>query len=117
MSGKFVKLKIQHRAPLRSRRFQQSQPCHWRNIKSVTKRDVSNQTTSITNEIIDSDINATAEKREKQISDNISLFQSLRVLQEGEGEDSLGDEVRSKYWGRVELSNSDVDAMNLLPQE
>lgn len=65
----------------------QSQPCHWRNIKSVTKRDVSN--TTITSELAES------EKKEKSVSDNISLFQSLRVLQEGEGEDSYSSSTRS----------------------
>lgn len=66
----------------------QSQPCHWRNLKTVAKRDVSNQTI-----IIDS--NSTAEeKKEAPLSDNISLFQSLRVLQEGEGEEL--NEIRSK---------------------
>lgn len=67
----------------------QSQPCHWRNIKSVTKRDVSN--TTITSELAES------EKKEKSVSDNISLFQSLRVLQEGEGEDSYSSSTRSNY--------------------
>lgn len=67
---------------------EQSQPCHWRNIKSVTKRDVSEVNKTISSEL--------AEKREKSVSDNISLFQSLRVLQEGEG-DEYNSAVQSKY--------------------
>ncbi|KAJ6640564.1 Cuticlin-6 [Pseudolycoriella hygida] len=63
-----------------------SQPCHWRNLKTVTKRDVSNQTIIL-------ETNSTSEeKKEAPLSDNISLFQSLRVLQEGEGDDL--DEIR-----------------------
>lgn len=59
----------------------QSQPCHWRNIKSVVKRDVSNVNKTIANETDE------IAKKEKNVSDNISLFQSLRVLQEGEGDE------------------------------
>ncbi|XP_058456868.1 uncharacterized protein LOC131434232 [Malaya genurostris] len=40
-----------------------SQPCHWRNLKGISKRDVQQESNST-------------------LSDNISLFQSLRVLQE-----------------------------------
>lgn len=36
-------------------------------------------------------------KKEKSVSDNISLFQSLRVLQEGEG-DEFSSAVQSKYF-------------------
>lgn len=68
----------------------QSQPCHWRNIKSVTKRDVSNVNKTIANEVAENG------KKEKSVSDNISLFQSLRVLQEGEG-DEFSSAVQSKY--------------------
>lgn len=67
----------------------QSQPCHWRNIKSVTKRDVSNVNKTIVNEVAENG------KKEKTVSDNISLFQSLRVLQEGEG-DEFSSAVQSK---------------------
>jgi Zona pellucida-like domain len=42
-----------------------SQPCHWRNLKSVTKREVTEKPAT----------NST-------LSDNINLFQSLRVLQD-----------------------------------
>lgn len=47
----------------------------------MVKRDVSNVNKTIANE---TDENA---KKEKSVSDNISLFQSLRVLQEGEGDE------------------------------
>lgn len=53
--------------------YAQSQPCHWRNAKSVAKRstDVEVATTPAA------------------LSQNVNLFQSLRVLQEGEnGEDA-----------------------------
>ncbi|KAJ0176060.1 hypothetical protein K1T71_008234 [Dendrolimus kikuchii] len=48
-----------------------SQPCHWRNMKSVRRRSIDNnaeQPASVA----------------PRLSENISLFQSLRVLQEGE---------------------------------
>uniref|UniRef100_A0A182QJ12 ZP domain-containing protein n=1 Tax=Anopheles farauti TaxID=69004 RepID=A0A182QJ12_9DIPT len=45
-----------------------SQPCHWRNLKGVTKR-----------EAVQPKVNTT-------LSDNISLFQALRVLQEEDEE-------------------------------
>ncbi|XP_053674692.1 uncharacterized protein LOC128725000 [Anopheles nili] len=45
-----------------------SQPCHWRNLKGVTKR-----------EAVQPQVNTT-------LSDNISLFQALRVLQEEDEE-------------------------------
>lgn len=67
--------------------FRQSQPCHWRNIKSVAKRDVSNATSV-------AGLNNT---KDKSVSDNISLFQSLRVLQEGEDEEPYSTSARSKY--------------------
>lgn len=57
----------------------QSQPCHWR--KTVSKRDVSNANQTGDTELVD------GERKEKTISDNISLFQSLRVLQEGENDE------------------------------
>lgn len=44
--------------------FFQSQPCHWRNLKGVTKREVP------------------ADPANSTLSDNISLFQSIRVLQD-----------------------------------
>lgn len=68
----------------------QSQPCHWRNLKTVAKRDVTNQTLTL-------DSNSTSEeKKGAPLPDNISLLKSLRVLQEGEGEDV--SDVRSKIF-------------------
>lgn len=56
----------------------------------MAKRDVSNQTL-----ILDSN-STSEEKKDAPLSDNISLFQSLRVLQEGEGEEL--NEIRSKIF-------------------
>ncbi|CAB0039492.1 unnamed protein product [Trichogramma brassicae] len=50
-----------------------SQPCHWRNAKTVVKRSVSDA-------IEGPSTPATA------LSENVNLFQSLRVLQEGEAD-------------------------------
>lgn len=55
----------------------------------MTKRDVSNANKTIANEVAENG------KKEKSVSDNISLFQSLRVLQEGEG-DEFSSAVQSK---------------------
>lgn len=55
----------------------------------MSKRDVSNETLTEKNAVQES-------KKDQALSDNISLFQSLRVLQEGEGEDSPTTEVNSK---------------------
>lgn len=49
----------------------QSQPCHWRNLKGVSKREAPSE---------DHKTNTT-------LSDNISLFQALRVLQDDDGVD------------------------------
>ncbi|KAF3426982.1 hypothetical protein E2986_05213 [Frieseomelitta varia] len=49
-----------------------SQPCHWRNAKNVAKRSLP--------EIAGSSTPATS------LSENVNLFQSLRVLQEGEAD-------------------------------
>ncbi len=52
----------------------QSQPCHWRNAKSITKRSADENAISQT----------------PPVSQNINLYQSLRVLQEGEvGEEPI----------------------------
>ncbi|XP_014093143.2 uncharacterized protein [Bactrocera oleae] len=92
-----------------------SQPCHWRNSKTVSKRDISNSTTLNLQSALDStasevdktnssqnpgnslevDIMTTISNSEKQpasLSENLNLFQSLRVLQEGESD---GDGVYS----------------------
>ncbi|XP_028156542.1 uncharacterized protein LOC114350093 [Ostrinia furnacalis] len=50
-----------------------SQPCHWRNMKSVRRRSVESESASVA----------------PRLSENISLFQSLRVLQEGEEDSEL----------------------------
>ncbi|XP_020709888.2 uncharacterized protein LOC105689275 [Athalia rosae] len=48
-----------------------SQPCHWRNSKTVSKRSI---------DAIDESSSTPA----TSLSENVNLFQSLRVLQEGE---------------------------------
>ncbi|XP_021920364.1 uncharacterized protein LOC110830143 [Zootermopsis nevadensis] len=50
-----------------------SQPCHWRNAKSLKKRSV--DTTTLT-------------PPPHALSENVSLFQSLRVIQDGENADA-----------------------------
>lgn len=57
-------------------------------MKTVSKRDVSNKTldTSSASEIADVLLDTT-EKPETSLSENVNLFQSLRVLQEGEADD------------------------------
>ncbi|XP_022223416.2 uncharacterized protein LOC111074789 [Drosophila obscura] len=70
-----------------------SQPCHWRNLKAVTKRDTSNMTaTNLSLPPFSADGEATTESPTTQtsLSENVNLFQSLRVLQEGEND---GDDV------------------------
>lgn len=66
-------------------------------MKTVSKRDVSNETLQL---LADDDEDKTSlqdDKKDQALSDNISLFQSLRVLQEGEGEDdSTTTEINSK---------------------
>lgn len=54
----------------------QSQPCHWRNAKNVVKRSVPEM-------IGGPSTPATS------LSENVNLFQSLRVLQEGEADTEL----------------------------
>ena len=70
-----------------------TQPCHWRNLKSVAKRDLSNRTLTAND----------------TVSDNISLFQSLRVLQEdegvGDGEGEGDDQVAGENSGSRALPN------------
>ncbi|KAL9901807.1 uncharacterized protein ACN2A1_003467 isoform 1-T1 [Glossina fuscipes fuscipes] len=69
-----------------------SQPCHWRNLKAVTKRDIANSSdyalpapsTTLETEAV---LMAMTEKPEPPLSENVNLFQSLRVLQEGETDD------------------------------
>lgn len=59
----------------------QSQPCHWRNAKSVSKRST------------DVEVGTTP----AALSQNINLFQSLRVLQEGENGEDASALSNSKY--------------------
>lgn len=54
----------------------QSQPCHWRNAKNVVKRS--------TQEMIGGPSTPAT-----SLSENVNLFQSLRVLQEGEADTEL----------------------------
>ncbi|XP_019848212.1 uncharacterized protein LOC105232777 [Bactrocera dorsalis] len=85
-----------------------SQPCHWRNSKTVSKRDISNSTALNLQSALDStasevektnssqnsgnslavDIMAisNSDKQPASLSENLNLFQSLRVLQEGESD-------------------------------
>nr|NP_647901.1 uncharacterized protein Dmel_CG15020 [Drosophila melanogaster]AAF47899.1 uncharacterized protein Dmel_CG15020 [Drosophila melanogaster] len=70
-----------------------SQPCHWRNLKAVTKRDTSNMTAtniSIPPLSADGEGLTTESPTANSLSENVNLFQSLRVLQEGETD---GDDV------------------------
>ncbi|XP_023310191.1 uncharacterized protein LOC108904100 [Anoplophora glabripennis] len=53
-----------------------SQPCHWRNIKTVQKRSIEEEASS-----------TIGSQNTSSLSENINLFQSLRVLQEGESDD------------------------------
>ncbi|TMW47391.1 hypothetical protein DOY81_007526 [Sarcophaga bullata] len=63
-----------------------SQPCHWRNLKSVTKRDLGQNITFDTSAVSEIAAEIT-EKPDTPLSENVNLFQSLRVLQEGEADD------------------------------
>ncbi|KAH8302068.1 hypothetical protein KR044_002387, partial [Drosophila immigrans] len=69
-----------------------SQPCHWRNLKAVTKRDTSNMTATNLSlpPLSDTGDTATESPAQASLSENVNLFQSLRVLQEGEND---GDDV------------------------
>lgn len=49
-----------------------SQPCHWRNSKTVSKRSLQDA------------IDGASSTPASSLSENVNLFQSLRVLQEGE---------------------------------
>ncbi|BFF98210.1 uncharacterized protein DMAD_06438 [Drosophila madeirensis] len=74
-----------------------SQPCHWRNLKAVTKRDTSNMTaTNLSLPPLSTDgeglaaLTTESPSTQNSLSENVNLFQSLRVLQEGEND---GDDV------------------------
>ncbi|CAG9583278.1 unnamed protein product [Danaus chrysippus] len=69
-----------------------SQPCHWRNMKNVKKRSVEAETASVA----------------PRLSENISLFQSLRVLQEGEEDEDM---ARAAAEGQTCMKTSALSAM------
>ncbi|CAH0400070.1 unnamed protein product [Chilo suppressalis] len=72
-----------------------SQPCHWRNMKSVRRRSVDD---------------AERASVAPRLSENISLFQSLRVLQEGE-EDSELTANKGSLEGQTCMRTSAVSAL------
>ncbi|XP_023159628.2 uncharacterized protein LOC111591930 [Drosophila hydei] len=79
-----------------------SQPCHWRNLKAVTKRDTSNMTATNLSlpPLSDAAIEATESPAQASLSENVNLFQSLRVLQEGESD---GDDVYAHRQAKPQL--------------
>ncbi|XP_030375649.1 uncharacterized protein LOC115624938 [Scaptodrosophila lebanonensis] len=80
-----------------------SQPCHWRNLKAVTKRDTSNLTATnlaLPPLAAEASTSSTGSPAQASLSENVNLFQSLRVLQEGESD---GDDV---YARRHEKTNA-----------
>ncbi|XP_058797384.1 uncharacterized protein LOC131667745 isoform X3 [Phymastichus coffea] len=70
-----------------------SQPCHWRNAKSVAKRSV--------DAIEGPSTPATA------LSENVNLFQSLRVLQEGEADTELFQNITTPSRSSLNDATSD----------
>ncbi|CAK1582716.1 unnamed protein product [Parnassius mnemosyne] len=85
-----------------------SQPCHWRNMKSVRRRSVSGGAGSVAR----SGAGAGAEPAAvaPRLSENISLFQSLRVLQEGE-EDAEMAPSKAAAEGQTCIRTSALSAM------
>ncbi|XP_068149048.1 LOW QUALITY PROTEIN: uncharacterized protein [Drosophila tropicalis] len=73
-----------------------SQPCHWRNLKAVTKRDTSNKTATnisvppLSDALGEAGTSTDSPGGQASLSENVNLFQSLRVLQEGEND---GDDI------------------------
>ncbi|KAK9681161.1 Zona pellucida-like domain, partial [Popillia japonica] len=65
-----------------------TQPCHWRNIKTVKKRSI--QQANATN---------------TSLSENINLFQSLRVLQDGEKEEERNS---SNIYANIPMDSNNV---------
>ncbi|KAI4467955.1 cypher isoform b [Holotrichia oblita] len=65
-----------------------TQPCHWRNIKTVKKRSI--QQANATN---------------TSLSENINLFQSLRVLQDGENEEERNS---SNIYASIAMDSNNV---------
>lgn len=60
----------------------QSQPCHWRNAKNLVKRSADEEKALPLPSL---STQAPGSPAAVPLSQNINLFQSLRVLQEGEG--------------------------------
>ncbi|XP_011497135.1 PREDICTED: uncharacterized protein LOC105361589 [Ceratosolen solmsi marchali] len=77
-----------------------SQPCHWRNSKSIIKRSIIN--------IVESSSTPVA-----SLSENVNLFQSLRVLQEGEADTELFQNVTTS--SRSDTNDSNPDRVCLRP--
>ncbi|KAI4467968.1 cypher isoform b [Holotrichia oblita] len=71
-----------------------TQPCHWRNIKTVKKRSI--QQANATN---------------TSLSENINLFQSLRVLQDGENEEERNSSniYASKTFNSITFADSIIN--------
>ncbi|CAH2010424.1 unnamed protein product [Acanthoscelides obtectus] len=62
-----------------------NQPCHWRNVKNVRKRSIESQTST------------TIAPKIAPLSENVNLFQSLRVLQEGETDEEKNVTITSAF--------------------
>ncbi|XP_030561101.1 uncharacterized protein LOC115762867 [Drosophila novamexicana] len=79
-----------------------SQPCHWRNLKAVTKRDTSNMTATNLSlpPLANAAVDGTESPAQASLSENVNLFQSLRVLQEGESD---GDDVYAQRRAKPQL--------------
>lgn len=77
----------------------------------MAKRDLTNKTIILNEEDLNSTSSSTEDlvnneqKEAAALSDNISLFQSLRVLQEGEeGDEHITDDIRSKFCLKSSIS-------------
>ncbi|XP_068631738.1 uncharacterized protein [Battus philenor] len=79
-----------------------SQPCNWRNMKSVRRRSVAGPDGG--QAVGDSEAVA------PRLSENLSLFQSLRVLQEGE-EDAETASIKAAADGQTCIRTSALSAM------
>ncbi|KAF9807835.1 hypothetical protein SFRURICE_000616 [Spodoptera frugiperda] len=77
-----------------------SQPCHWRNMKSVKRRSIE------TKPGLDP-----ASSVAPRLSENISLFQSLRVLQEGEEDPELAASTGVAPEGQTCMRTSALSAI------
>ncbi|XP_033208699.1 uncharacterized protein LOC117167687 isoform X2 [Belonocnema kinseyi] len=77
-----------------------SQPCHWRNAKNVAKRSVA-------------DMISGPSTPASSLSENVNLFQSLRVLQEGEADTELFQNTTSS--SRTGSNDSTGDRVCLRP--